>query len=504
MAHLNNHKTILTVNSGAASWDFSEGNCAFISLSANATLTLTNMPPLPCSGMLEVYHATAGTTITSFPGDASEMRWKTGPAQTTLVGFYYNGDTFIWFSHVAGAAAEPVDITSPVLQSALVSASTPNQIELHYNEFLASDFLPSAGDFAPSGSKTITGVAISGSKVILTVNTDYAIGDVITVSYTAGTNPIKDIAGNQAVNLSAQAVNNFITPLLDAIGTASGAYSLRKLRAAYAGSAVRVRRSSDNTEQDIGFTAKGDFDSAAFSTFVGAGQGYVTRWYDQSTALKDAIQATTTLQPEIKLAVTNNRPAPMFNGGYLTIAASQAAFKALHSTFGSLAVVVQPGITTDPNAAYGIFGNNGASSSNIGFNLHFDDRVATASNNGIAGQTTSGGGTTVGRAGQSDVITPNKFSVITASTKVADATLTERFRIWVNKGAVIPATVTTGTNGVSTANATYDAQIGATGNNVIPITGYIAELIVSTSDFDSDPTMRNTVIDNQTAYYGIS
>ena len=42
--------------------------------------------------------------------------------------------------------------------------------------------------------------------------------------------------------------------ILDQIGAPSAAaYSLRKLRAAYTGSAIRVRRSSDNAEADIGF-----------------------------------------------------------------------------------------------------------------------------------------------------------------------------------------------------------------------------------------------------------
>jgi len=46
--------------------------------------------------------------------------------------------------------------------------------------------------------------------------------------------------------------------LLDTYPDAAAAYSLRKLRADYSGSAVRVRRSSDNTEQDIGFTTQGE------------------------------------------------------------------------------------------------------------------------------------------------------------------------------------------------------------------------------------------------------
>jgi hypothetical protein len=44
------------------------------------------------------------------------------------------------------------------------------------------------------------------------------------------------------------------SPVLDQVSAASAAaYSLRKLRAAYTGSAIRVRRSSDNAETDIGF-----------------------------------------------------------------------------------------------------------------------------------------------------------------------------------------------------------------------------------------------------------
>jgi hypothetical protein len=56
--------------------------------------------------------------------------------------------------------------------------------------------------------------------------------------------------------------------LLDLYPNAAAAYSLRKLRAAYSGSAVRVMRSSDYTEQDIGFTAQGELDTASLLSFV--------------------------------------------------------------------------------------------------------------------------------------------------------------------------------------------------------------------------------------------
>jgi hypothetical protein len=58
--------------------------------------------------------------------------------------------------------------------------------------------------------------------------------------------------------------------LLDTYSGAAAAYSLRKLRTAYTGNAIRVRRSSDNTSQDIGFDANGELDTASMLSFVGS------------------------------------------------------------------------------------------------------------------------------------------------------------------------------------------------------------------------------------------
>lgn len=60
------------------------------------------------------------------------------------------------------------------------------------------------------------------------------------------------------------------------------AYSLRKLRSNYSGSAIQVRRSSDLATLDIGFTSSGDLDQAALLAFTGINNGYVSIWYDQS------------------------------------------------------------------------------------------------------------------------------------------------------------------------------------------------------------------------------
>jgi len=87
--------------------------------------------------------------------------------------------------------------------------------------------------------------------------------------------------------------------LLDTYPNAAAAYSVRKLRAAYTGSAIRVRRSSDNTETNIGFTALGNLDESALTTFCGSGNGFVTTWYDQSGNGINKTQTTASNQYQI-------------------------------------------------------------------------------------------------------------------------------------------------------------------------------------------------------------
>jgi hypothetical protein len=87
--------------------------------------------------------------------------------------------------------------------------------------------------------------------------------------------------------------------LLDTYSGAAAAYSLRRLTTAYTGSAIRVRRSSDNTELNIGFDSDGNLDTVALSAFVGSGSGFVTTWYDQSGNSRNAINSTATRQPYI-------------------------------------------------------------------------------------------------------------------------------------------------------------------------------------------------------------
>lgn len=114
--------------------------------------------------------------------------------------------------------------------------------------------------------------------------------------------------------------------LLDTYTGAAVAYSVRLLRTAYTGNAIRVRRSSDNTEQDIGFDISGNLNESALTTFVGAGNGFVTTWYDQSGNGRNATQSTAANQPRIVNAGTiekqNNKPAIFANSAINSLISS--------------------------------------------------------------------------------------------------------------------------------------------------------------------------------------
>ena len=96
--------------------------------------------------------------------------------------------------------------------------------------------------------------------------------------------------------------------LLDDYGdNITAAYSVRKLRTAYTGPAMRIRRFSDNAEQDIGFDSDGNLDTAAITSFVGANSASVVVWYEQSGRASNwnLTNTVTTGQPRITDASGN-------------------------------------------------------------------------------------------------------------------------------------------------------------------------------------------------------
>lgn len=101
------------------------------------------------------------------------------------------------------------------------------------------------------------------------------------------------------------------TTLLDLYPNAAAAYSLRLLRVGYTGNAIRVRRASDNTEQNIGFV-NNELDTSSLTSFCSGTNGFVTTWYDQSGNSRDATQTTAANQPQIvssgSVLILNGKP----------------------------------------------------------------------------------------------------------------------------------------------------------------------------------------------------
>lgn len=114
------------------------------------------------------------------------------------------------------------------------------------------------------------------------------------------------------ISANGKPVSGGATLLLDIYNGASVAYSLRKLSSTYTGNCIRVRRSSDNTEQNIGFVSN-VLDTTSLTYFVGAGDGFVVTWYDQSGNGKNLTQSTASYQPKIVSSGTmytvNSKPS---------------------------------------------------------------------------------------------------------------------------------------------------------------------------------------------------
>lgn len=123
---------------------------------------------------------------------------------------------------------------------------------------------------------------------------------------------------------------------------AAVAYSLRKLYNSYSGPAVRVKRSTDNSESDIGF-ASGVLDTAALTSFCGAGDGLVVTWYDQSGNANHATQSSGFCPKIVKngsVHTINSKPAidffdnPIELVGYLYITPFNVGSSFFHTFVG--------------------------------------------------------------------------------------------------------------------------------------------------------------------------
>lgn len=141
-----------------------------------------------------------------------------------------------------------------------------------------------------------------------------------------------------------------------ATGSPTGAWGLTRLVSAWTGNVVRVRRSSDNTEQDFGLSGT-ELDTSGLLTFCGAGNGFVRTLYDQSGNSRDVGQATTGSQPQIvssgAMVTLGGKSAMDFDGTDDWLESTATTGNLFTNTTGLMAVVWRvDAINTNSGSAY--------------------------------------------------------------------------------------------------------------------------------------------------------
>ena len=98
------------------------------------------------------------------------------------------------------------DAIAPTLQVANLKDTS---LVLIYSELLLETSTPATSDYSLSGTTaTVSSVTVRGAEVALTLSTAPASSDTVTLTYTKGTSPVKDKAGNDASPQSAWPVKN--------------------------------------------------------------------------------------------------------------------------------------------------------------------------------------------------------------------------------------------------------------------------------------------------------
>ncbi|MEQ9091719.1 MAG: SwmB domain-containing protein [Balneola sp.] len=105
-------------------------------------------------------------------------------------------------------ASATSDGTAPLLETVTVNGAT---LILDYDENLDNSSVPVLGDYVVnvnSSTVSVTNVSINNDQITITISSAVNFGDNVTLDYTAGSNPVRDVVGNQSANLSNQTVTN--------------------------------------------------------------------------------------------------------------------------------------------------------------------------------------------------------------------------------------------------------------------------------------------------------
>lgn len=193
-----------------------------------------------------------------------------------------------------------------------------------------------------------------------------------------------------------------------------------------------------------------------------------------------SLTASSGARPTYTANALNGLPVMTFSGAqWLTSGTTNSWAFLNQSTGGTVVSVWKAGNVSDPNTLYGLYGTNGGTVSVDGCYCLFDDRASVPRNELIAmASRDSVGGFNLNITASSS-FTANAPHVLSSIHDNANGTAASRLLNGVDGGSL--AGNNTGTNSVSVSNPARAFQLGACGNNVFPLTGYIAEVCVFNS-----------------------
>jgi hypothetical protein len=224
-------------------------------------------------------------------------------------------------------------------------------------------------------------------------------------------------------------------------------------------------------------------DAADSLTVTADGSNLVSQVNDKSGNGRH-FTASAGARPTYSANTLNSRSVFTYGGSqWLTSNASAATWNFLHQAGGAEVVGVwKAGNTSDPNTLYGFWGTSGGSVNNQGIYQRWDDRAANSFNDTviIAAATSGNFYFDVSANGEHPA---NTGTILGASLNLATATAADKMRHVVN-GTILAGTNTDATS-PSTSTASFTLQLGAAGNNVWPLTGYVAEFLVFASQLST-------------------
>ncbi len=269
---------------------------------------------------------------------------------------------------------------------------------------------------------------------------------------------------------------------------ASVAYGLRRLSRFWTGAAIRVMRTSDNSQLDIGFIGE-DLDIVTLLAFVGSDNGEIVIWYDQSGNGRHAVSITGS-RPRIvsngAIETQNGKPAIRFDGVNDYLAAASPLIGATHSLF----ILFTPTIENEFGTVFGQWSSGQNGRFYVIANQESAGPISVGRLN-VANTTATGGNGTNGLA--ADVAISNTLTLITSIS----TTGSEQWKLFKNGAEWDSATITTVFTGVNSAIG----SLNGTGS-LLPFDGTVSELISFPSALST--TDRQTLERNQGKYYSIT